>query len=693
MVITVLRAFASIRESKGDEIRSVRSNNTLDTHKSKCLAAFAICEPCSRTPRQIPRNHPQNEVVRLREFMVTTHSLLPHFFPQFNSTLTDSQGAGNNGTSPRPLSKVRTSFVTVEKGGQIGIRRDTSGEPSMAKRRTSFSIDEEADPKLGEERKHSLTEEIQVRKDSVAVTETIPEVAVEMEEDIREELPRGREPVRPKGQTKPADTKKDLPKIQEPVAPKKEAVTKPAEGRTLKAADTKVAQQATTTKKLESETKERSRTPAKPKVEPVKPTQSSQPSAIDESSKTPKSTPKPAPISVTKASTPVRAPRQKSPQKSKTPIPKTPTTPQPAKRSEKPTERAAHTDKEVPKEKKVPTPIKTRIGASPPQSGFTKPKPRSPTRPMKLPASLTAHTASSGSKFASSTTTLPVRSQSRASAASSTTKTLQRKPSTLNKATSGRPSLGPPPVRDAKKETPRTSLPASGGDDFLARMMRPTASSASKTAKAEAEAPPKKVLPKVKQVVKKVVAKVDLKKDDTTASNHAVKAPEQDKQQAKEIPQAEPVKTEEVVETLPEKAEPSKKEEIVEKVPENAVTEEEHPLEQESVQREDSQEEIPQSAATVSSLIASHPEPVKVPSPELEVKPEEEPVVSAIPTTEALSKTVDKTEHVEQAADVTIQDALPSEEVETQKKEKTEEDEEATADLVVEKEPVATTAE
>ncbi|KAG9243757.1 hypothetical protein BJ878DRAFT_394586, partial [Calycina marina] len=145
---------------------------------------------------------------------------------------------------------------------------------------------------------------------------------------------------------------------------------------------------------------------------------------------------------------------------------------------------------------------KARINASPPQTGFVKPKPRSPTRPVKLPASLTAHTASSGSKTtvpspphrsksrtnARSPATVGLsRSPSRVSTTSTSTKTstLGRKPSTLNKP-SGRPSLGPPPAVTLKKQPSRQSLPKStpalADDSFLSRMMRPTASSASKFA-------------------------------------------------------------------------------------------------------------------------------------------------------------------------------------------------------------------
>jgi hypothetical protein len=92
-------------------------------------------------------------------------------------------GGASNGASPRPLSKVRTSFVAVERSGQLGsqlgLKRETSGEPSLSKRRTSFSIDEEEHPKETVDRKQSLAAEVEARKNSSVVEETIPEAAVE----------------------------------------------------------------------------------------------------------------------------------------------------------------------------------------------------------------------------------------------------------------------------------------------------------------------------------------------------------------------------------------------------------------------------------------------------------------------------------------------------------------------------------
>jgi len=59
------------------------------------------------------------------------------------------------------------------------LRRDIAGEPSIAKRRTSFSIDEEEHPLETAERKQSIAAEMDARKNSTLISETIPEMAIE----------------------------------------------------------------------------------------------------------------------------------------------------------------------------------------------------------------------------------------------------------------------------------------------------------------------------------------------------------------------------------------------------------------------------------------------------------------------------------------------------------------------------------
>ena len=134
-----------------------------------------------------------------------------------------------------------------------------------------------------------------------------------------------------------------------------------------------------------------------------------------------------------------------------------------------------------------------------PASPIHKPRPKSPTRPVRLPASATAPTASSAARLGGAP---PSRSPSRASIASS------YKPSTINKTrptpmTSAtaqsrqkpvRSSL-PPQLGAAQRQKPRTSTASAVGSDggFLARMMRPTESSKSKAHdKVDVKSPPRK---------------------------------------------------------------------------------------------------------------------------------------------------------------------------------------------------------
>lgn len=326
------------------------------------------------------------------------------------------------------------------------MRRDTSGEPSVSKRRASFStpIDEEAveDTKGASSTEPKKLEETSTIKDS----NIIPKSAVDAPK-----LDAGKES---------GEEKKEVAKAK--VEPKK-APSATSNGHTNGKA-----------------------TPAK----------------TVEKAPASKTTPRPAPITTAKSS----VPNKPSPIKS-TNTPRTPTTPRGRGRQEEkkisdrnPQVKNGSRPSLAPGNTAKPASTsKTRIGASPPQTGFVKPKPRSPTRPVNLPASLMAHTASSGSKTASPPSrqtlsrasgnsqpantlqahTALARSPSRVTAPKGE-KTLTRKPSTLKSAS--RPSLGPPPTKLNKKPS-RQSLtrePSSADDGFLARMMRPTTSSASK---------------------------------------------------------------------------------------------------------------------------------------------------------------------------------------------------------------------
>ncbi|KAL8918628.1 MAG: hypothetical protein Q9172_005344 [Xanthocarpia lactea] len=149
---------------------------------------------------------------------------------------------------------------------------------------------------------------------------------------------------------------------------------------------------------------------------------------------------------------------------------------------------------------KAATVVPRRSGPHSPST--VKPKPRSPTRPVRLPGGATASTAASSAKTGS--TVLP-RPESRAAVPNPTKPSTSNKPSgtqgppkpaTANIRTKPpRSSLPAPTAEQRAKPKPRTSIASTKapGNDFLSRMMRPTQSSASKThEKAEQKTPPKK---------------------------------------------------------------------------------------------------------------------------------------------------------------------------------------------------------
>lgn len=123
-----------------------------------------------------------------------------------------------------------------------------------------------------------------------------------------------------------------------------------------------------------------------------------------------------------------------------------------------------------------------KIGAPIPQSGFVKPPLKSPTRPVQLPASLTTHTTASAGKLGSSGV---VRSGSRTSTVGTKPETSAVKPTTSRQSLGGlrtkpsRQSLAPSTHQNERPSSRASTKPSDEG--FLARMMRPTASSSSKT--------------------------------------------------------------------------------------------------------------------------------------------------------------------------------------------------------------------
>lgn len=137
-----------------------------------------------------------------------------------------------------------------------------------------------------------------------------------------------------------------------------------------------------------------------------------------------------------------------------------------------------------------------------PNTTLGRPKPKASSKPDKVPASAVAPTVSSipkhdNSRLLSSRQSvirqspkLVERSSSRMSVskqAEGPARTIRRQASTINQS---RPSVGPPPKKAQERQAPKRGNPVD--QDFLARMMRPTQSSSSKTSEKAPVTPPRK---------------------------------------------------------------------------------------------------------------------------------------------------------------------------------------------------------
>ena len=134
-----------------------------------------------------------------------------------------------------------------------------------------------------------------------------------------------------------------------------------------------------------------------------------------------------------------------------------------------------------------------------PTSPLAKAQPKSPTRPVRLPASLTAPTAASVAKLGAAPPTHSPNHTSSTITSKSSAASKDRKPAVTSQvrpkaSRTSLPASAAAPPKPKARASIAGSKPADGG--FLARMMRPTQSSASKTHdKIEPKTPPKKAAP------------------------------------------------------------------------------------------------------------------------------------------------------------------------------------------------------
>ncbi|KAI8155893.1 hypothetical protein K4K49_007771 [Colletotrichum sp. SAR 10_70] len=382
-----------------------------------------------------------------------------------------SPGLSSNGTETppppaRPLSKIRTSFVAVEKDGRVGLRRDPSNESSLSQRRLSSHTEGEASVS-GQSDKTMATEETSGGFKASVVSETIPESPrrPDATKGSPQAATRSLGAVTDKPSHNPdkhVDIETPTPELL-PGDPTEKTPSAPTNG-TAAAAAADTAKPAAKAKST-----------AKPAPKSLAP-----PAAIKARSKTPTRSP-----TTTKApALPQSGSKLSAPKAAHDPAKKTP---------EKPATSTPKTGAKTAGSNKKPAPV----NVTPPSgAGFVKPKVKSPTRPVRLPASLMAPTAASVSKVKgeapretlSRSSGNQGRPASRASAAGAGPhKTLKRQNSVINRP---RPSIGPPPKKPLQ-DHPITKKEKEVDENFLARMMRPTQSSSSKTTEKAPVTPPR----------------------------------------------------------------------------------------------------------------------------------------------------------------------------------------------------------
>ncbi|KAF2032305.1 hypothetical protein EK21DRAFT_99170 [Setomelanomma holmii] len=175
-------------------------------------------------------------------------------------------------------------------------------------------------------------------------------------------------------------------------------------------------------------------------------------------------------------------------------------------------------------------PATTSTPASSSASGFKKPAPKSPTRPVKLPAHLTAPTAASAAKHGEE-------------------EKVTRKPSTTTRpkttapgTRSSRPSIAPSTTAAKRPDSRASTTGGAPKGDFLSRMMRPTAASASKTHD-KPDSPPRKgtkapvsALQKGKKKIEEVASKA---KEAVTTNGHSTEAHGDKGSTNKDVPEAD----------------------------------------------------------------------------------------------------------------------------------------------------------
>ncbi|RYP45329.1 hypothetical protein DL768_008313 [Monosporascus sp. mg162] len=412
--------------------------------------------------------------------------------------------------SPRPLSKIRASFVAIEKDGRVGLRREHSGDSVSASSRRVSNDTGTTTPQPVSEKSDVFTENM--AQNAAAVESNLSQLS--SPKSVKQTPnPSKFSPKTPrKGDTTPDIAPNPNP---DKITDEEETKAKLRPGMpTDKAA---VERDQHTPNGIGDILK-----PTAP-TSKVKTTTSSKPAPKFDLDSTASTKPAPralkSPITLTAAKSSTKEPARASNAAPEKKAASRASSEAPEKRA---TSRATSVSRErhataskTAASKPTATAGKRPAAVTPPSgTGFVKPKPRSPTRPVKLPSSLTTPTAASAAKFGNGS--VPAASPGRqrgsgssthnvngnpashrphsrtgvsaAAGTSSGTKTLKRQSSTIGRP---RPSLGPPPKQRAK-DHPVAKRETHIDESFLARMMRPTQASANKTAEKSPLSPPRK---------------------------------------------------------------------------------------------------------------------------------------------------------------------------------------------------------
>ncbi|KAM0478150.1 hypothetical protein ACHAPX_005338 [Trichoderma viride] len=405
--------------------------------------------------------------------------------------------------SPRPLNKVRSSFVAIERNGVIGLMRDNGSASRDSSARPSLDIPRELAPTSQDKPPMSSASVASMSSAMDKLSAGVARASFELrgavsdqpshnpDKVMDEETPTGilspADPLTAKAEAEPESAPESSPESAPESAPENapEAVPapeaepeKPAPKEAAPASGARLAAQKTTKTTKPAATKTLPKPVATKSATTTTRTAATRTAAAAAPKPAARAIPKPA-ATATKATTDAsrRAgvrPTQRTAESSA------------VKRESSAAARSTATAR--PRGGAATSAVRKPLASKAADNGSAAARARtkSPTKPVGLPSSLIAPTASSVSKTGAAGTNQARQTSSRqgvhASGRATSSAGSAKRPTSR-----ARPSIGPPPVK-ATREAPKKAKDVDEG--FLARMMRPTQASTSKFQ--EPTTPPKK---------------------------------------------------------------------------------------------------------------------------------------------------------------------------------------------------------